>query len=86
MYSVRGFLNRRFKLFFWSLLEQRPKVTRAGARNIPSRPQAQKYPFYCAFNLTGSTIYKKLSPPSTGVMTQGEILVFSAMQTLSAGA
>ena len=40
--SVRGFLNRRFKLSFWSLLGQRPKVTRAGARNTPSRSEARK--------------------------------------------
>ena len=35
---------------------------------------------------TGSTMYRKLSLPSTGVMTQGEILVFSSSRTLSAGA
>ena len=44
-----------------------------------------KHP-YCAFNLTGSTIYKKLLLPSVGVMTQGEILVFRAKRTVSAGA
>ena len=30
---MRGFLNRGFKLFFWSFLEQRPKVTRPAGRN-----------------------------------------------------
>ena len=35
MNSVRGFLNRRFKLSFWSLLGQRPKVTRSAEREIP---------------------------------------------------
>ena len=30
--SAGGFLNRRFKLSFWVLLGQRPKVPRAGAR------------------------------------------------------
>lgn len=44
-----------------------------------------KHP-YCAFNLTGRTIYKKLSLPSVGVITQGEILVFRAKRTVSAGA
>ena len=35
--SVCGFLNRRFKLSFWVLLGQRPKVPRAGARNTKKR-------------------------------------------------
>ncbi len=35
--SVRGSLNRRFKLSFWVLLGQRPKVPRAGARNAPRK-------------------------------------------------
>ena len=55
-------------------------------RRRPSSRRRRETSLYCAFKRTGSTIYKKLSPPSTGVMTQGEILVFSAMQTLSAGA
>ena len=46
----------------------------------------KKILLYCAFNLTGSTIYKKLSLPSVGVITQGEILVFRAKRTVSAGA
>ena len=55
-------------------------------RRITGFSQRKRYPFYCAFSRTGNTIYRKLSPPSTGVITQGEMLVFSAMQTLSAGA
>ena len=33
--SAGGFLNRRFKLSFWVLLGQRPKVPRARKREIP---------------------------------------------------
>ncbi len=33
--SVRGFLNRRFKLSFWVLLGQRPKVPRPRGDEIP---------------------------------------------------
>ena len=35
--------NLGFWLFFWSLLEQRPKVTRAGARNAPHAYIASTY-------------------------------------------
>ena len=74
--------------------------SRPETRNIPVRARKrEKAPLnretlvsgdakqpYCAFSRTGSTIYRKLSLPSTGVMTQGEILVFSSSRTLSAGA
>ena len=83
-----------FKQSFWSLLGLWPKVTRARGHGISPRADAQncsavataKYAYHCAFSRTGSTIYRKLSLPSTGVMTQGEILVFNSSRTLSAGA
>ena len=39
---AKGFLNRRFEWFsLVTFFLQKKKVTRAGARNAPSRPQAQ---------------------------------------------
>ena len=59
--------------------------SRPETRNF-SVPGGTKHSYHCAFSRTGSTMYRKLSLPSTGVMTQGEILVFSSSRTLSAGA
>ena len=39
--SVRGFLNRRFKLSFWVLLGQRPKVPRGRSHEIPLAPEGE---------------------------------------------
>ena len=41
-HSVGGFLNRRFKLSFWVLLGQRPKVPRARKRETSSLPPLPK--------------------------------------------
>ena len=41
--SVRGSLNRRFKLSFWVLLGQRPKVPRPRGDEIPLRPEGRSF-------------------------------------------
>ena len=44
--SAGGFLNRRFKLSFWSLLGQRPKVTRARRHGMSPRAGARNSPLH----------------------------------------
>ena len=63
MNSVRGFLNRRFKLSFWSLLGQRPKVTRARKRETPLGRIPQGHSFRCASQRSSSAPTKIHQPP-----------------------
>ncbi len=44
-HSVGGFLNRRFKLSFWVLLGQRPKVPRARKRETSPSRRGAKHPY-----------------------------------------
>ena len=60
VYSVGGFLNRRFKWRFWVLLPPRARVPRAGARNTPMEKLLALLP------KVGRVRRRETSPPATG--------------------